>query len=345
MFQKTNLQSFRRPSGDRRNQTVKQIGSWIFFFLFSFSTGFFLTEIIAQIYVNQFAKRGKLMQPDSLLGWKHRPELNLERFNSNGKLWRIQTNASGYRTEASWAKNATRRILILGDSFAFGEGVNIEDRFDTRLSEKRSDWAFINLGVMGYGTDQEFIAGREYFESLRAGDTIILLSYFNDYVDILRQKFAGRSKPWFSYHNGELHEHSPIIGLREQLRDKSYILSRIFQIWEKDLYDYSFKDVKRGLVLYKRIVSSETKKLIEKGVSVIIVHHGEQILYNSKQLNRQLFQNIFTNICGTSNTTCISLDKFLPIPPNEDIFLKDGHWNKYGHKIVADVLYEYLSTF
>jgi len=323
----------------------KRIGLWMFFLLFSLFTGFILAEIIAQVYVNQIAKKGKLMQPDSVLGWKHRPHLNRERFNSNGELWLIRTNASGYRTGASWAKHAARRILILGDSFVFGQGINVEDRFDTRLFEKHPDWSFMNLGVMGYGTDQEFIAGREYFDDLGAGDMLILFTYFNDYVDILRQKFAGRSRPWFSYNNGELIEHSPVIGLRDQLRDKSYILSKIFRVWERNLYNYTFEDVKQGLTLYKAIVLSETEKLSEKGISVVIVHHGEQILYNSKQLNRQLFQNIFTDLCATSNVNCVSLDKFLPMPPNEDIFLKDGHWNKYGHEIVANVLHEHLSKF
>lgn len=285
------------------------------------------------------------MQPDALLGWKYKPHLNLERFNSNGELWRIRTNASGYRTEESWAKYAARRILILGDSFAFGEGINVEDRFDTRLSEKHSKWAFMNLGVMGYGTDQELIAGRAYCDDLGAGDILILLTYFNDYVDILRQQFAGRSKPWFSYHNGKLFEHPPVIGVREQLRDRSYILARIFRVWERSLYTYSFEDVKQGLTLYKAIVLSETEKFIGKGIFVVIVHHGEQILYSSKQLNRQFFQDMFTNLCGTPNVSCIALDTFLPMPPDEGIFLKDGHWNPHGHEIVANILYEHLTKF
>jgi hypothetical protein len=111
------------------------------------------------------------------------------------------------------------------------------------------------------------------------------------------------------------------------------------------LYTYSFEDLKQGLVLYKAIVLSETEEFIKKGISVVIVHHGEQILYNSKQLNRQFFQDIFTDLCTNPNFSCVSLDKFLPMPPNEDIFLKDGHWNPNGHEIVANVLYEHLSKF
>lgn len=105
--------------------------------------GFVCAELLVQGYVDRIAKKGKLMQPDSLVGWKYLPNLDIALRNSNGQLWQIQTNHDGYRTIPSRETSAAKRILILGDSFAFGEGINQEDRFDTLLHAQEPSWSLI----------------------------------------------------------------------------------------------------------------------------------------------------------------------------------------------------------
>ena len=52
-----------------------------------------------------------------------------------------------------------RTVLVLGDSFTFGEGVRIQDTFTSRLERsmaaEAAGPAFVNAGVPGYGTEQE----------------------------------------------------------------------------------------------------------------------------------------------------------------------------------------------
>ncbi len=101
------------------------------------------------------------------------------------------------RSPSVWDPNAQTRVLIVGDSFAFGEGVNIDDRFDLIIRRQNPAVSIVNVGVMGYGTDQQMIAARPYLRTLRADDILIVLTHQSDFFDILRRKFSGRSKPWF----------------------------------------------------------------------------------------------------------------------------------------------------
>jgi len=71
-------------------------------------------------------------------------------------------------------------VLVLGDSFAFGEGVALERRFDRLVQAKHPSWSAVNLGVMGYGTDQQLIAARRRTGELQSGDAIVLLTYRNN---------------------------------------------------------------------------------------------------------------------------------------------------------------------
>lgn len=94
------------------------------------------------------------------------------------------------------------RILVLGDSFAFGMGVDEPHLFTTQLersleAETSSDFEVVNLGVLGYATDQELILFQELGVRL-SPDLVILLMCDNDFEGNL-QDFAYRRyyKPYF----------------------------------------------------------------------------------------------------------------------------------------------------
>ena len=122
--------------------------------------GLLIAELLAQLYAYQIAKQGKLFRPDPELGWVLLPNLDLVRANADGQTWRIETGPEGLRGPVHWKPDASRRVLVAGDSFAFGQGVELEERFDRLLANRRPDTTFVNLSVMGYGTDQQILAVR-----------------------------------------------------------------------------------------------------------------------------------------------------------------------------------------
>ena len=95
-----------------------------------------LLELGAQFTVRHVLQHGRLFQADPVLGWKPIPNLSLVRRNAAGEPWLIQTNENGFRGAGDWRVPAERRLLILGDSHAFGEGVNLQDRFDAWISRQ-----------------------------------------------------------------------------------------------------------------------------------------------------------------------------------------------------------------
>jgi hypothetical protein len=143
-------------------------------FLISMVIALKLAEAALQLYVTKIVGRGKLFSADPGTGWRPLPMLQLTRLNAGGEKWRIETDRTGQRV-LDVPANPKRTILILGDSYAFGEGVNIEDRFDQKIREAFPDGRIINTGVMGFGTDQQYVAAKPYFPDLTDNDIVLVL--------------------------------------------------------------------------------------------------------------------------------------------------------------------------
>ena len=131
-------------------------------------------EGVAEFLAYRVYKVGRLFEAVSILGWHCIPDLNQERKNANGQIWTIRINEQGFRTAPEWVQPSDTHILIIGDSFAFGQGVNVNDRFDALIHHDSPSLEFKNIGIMGFGTDQELLAARRYGNDLRKGDAILV---------------------------------------------------------------------------------------------------------------------------------------------------------------------------
>ena len=90
---------------------------------------------------------------DAVLGWKPRAG-----YHRGG----VRTNSLGIRAEREFAferPHGTSRVVIVGNSFMWGEGVANEHTFASRLDDLLPATEVINLGVHGYGTDQQLWDG------------------------------------------------------------------------------------------------------------------------------------------------------------------------------------------
>jgi len=68
-------------------------------------------------------------------------------------------------------------LVVLGDSFAWGFGVEDEQMF-TRIVERESDppVELVNLGVSGYGTDQQYLLWLELGQRFQPDRVLILVT-------------------------------------------------------------------------------------------------------------------------------------------------------------------------
>ena len=96
---------------------------------------------------------------------------------------------------------AGKRVVVLGDSFTQGLGVPAERTYAARLAAA-GGLDVRNLGVNGYGTDQQLLMWREEGARLRP-DLVLLASYVpNFHRNALRVREL--PKPWFELEDGAL---------------------------------------------------------------------------------------------------------------------------------------------
>lgn len=127
-------------------------------------------------------ERDRFWKHDSLLGWAHRPGQD-GTFETPQFRISVRINRQGLRDREHTYERATNagRILVLGDSFAWGYGVEKSDRFSQRL-EALLGVEVINAGVSGYSTDQELLWFRE--EGVKYDvDLVIVVVAGNDIGD------------------------------------------------------------------------------------------------------------------------------------------------------------------
>jgi len=299
-----------------------------------------LAEGAARIYVYAIAEEGRLFRPDDRLGWAVIPDLDLKRKNRDGEYWHIRTNAGGFRSAAeTFRPDSSRRILVLGDSFAFGQGVELDDRFDSRIARAHPDWSFVNRGVMGWGTDQELIAARDVLAELHDGDVILLVTFFNDFLDVVRHSHSGRMKPWFELEAGALQEHPPEIGLAARLRDRSYLLSFFLRRLTPTETSMPEARLRYAGHLYRHLVLQETGAARSRGVEVLIAHHGGS--FGSDPDKRALAATAAEALgrtCQEPGVRCVSLNEALQRSGRTGLHQVDGHWNAAGNEVVGEAL-------
>jgi lysophospholipase L1-like esterase len=102
-------------------------------------------------------ERGRFWKYDAVLGWAHQPGQN-SIFETPQFRTSVRINQEGLRDpEHSYARpNNGQRILVIGDSFTWGYGVEEADRFSPQM-QAALNVEVINAGVSGYGTDQELL--------------------------------------------------------------------------------------------------------------------------------------------------------------------------------------------
>ena len=184
---------------------------WIVLLLGVLAVAPVAAEAALRLYASYVTKRDRLFRSDAQTGWSNVPNLLTTRINATGEEWSIRTDQNGQRLIAQNPR-ARHRILILGDSLSFGEGIDIEDRFDVQMLSSLLGTRVINTGTMSYGTDQEYVAFQNWKHLLEWGDTVLIVLNPSDYFDVLRRRFFGRAKPYFEKVDGSYVLRPPPIG-------------------------------------------------------------------------------------------------------------------------------------
>ena len=147
----------------------------------------------------------------------------------------VTVNADGYRGPALPPRlsGGPPRVVVLGDSIAFGYGVADDATFAARLAARR--FAVANLAVQGYGTCQELIRLEREGLALEPDAVVLGVCLMNDFADTVLPQFLYNGttpQPWCSVEEGRLVIHTdhlrraPLARAVVWLGDHSHLFGR-----------------------------------------------------------------------------------------------------------------------
>jgi lysophospholipase L1-like esterase len=260
----------------------------------------------------------------------------------------ISTNSAGMRGRREYPverTTGTRRVLMLGDSFTFGYGVNddevvsavLEDLLDARMPGGAE---IINLAVSGFGQAEELVMWREKAKAYRP-DVVVLFYFDNDignnavsqlfrldangvpertgteYLpgsDLQESMFAFAPTRW-------LFEHSEAWNLVRN-RLSSLVQRRILRAQGLATFD----DVTTGATeLTRALLRRFVAEVRTAGAHPIIV-----VIPNSRQMNSN-----FPLSAEELTTLGVPLLDGRDFLTRDDYYRRDSHWRPSGHRKTA----------
>ena len=322
------------------------------FLVLSLAAGFVGAEGLSRIVVPQCAPKSArstdFWQFHPRYGWAHIPE-KVGRFSSFGFDTEIKINQKGFRgSEVAYERSDKPRIVVLGDSFVWGFGVEESEMFTSVLKTLVPDVEIVNLGVNAYSTDQELLLyveeGRKY-----SADLIILVVSDNDFTDNARSMVSHiYAKPLFSMNAGTVVLSDPIIQEPPFLKrvlvksaSRSYLLTcanrylevsrveetRGYRRDEEKPFPRSYaQELTMNLIL-------ELHKQISNDGARMLVIFADGMLQAEEAASYLKPYDISSEV----------LDHYMNLSDATLHLPQDFHWNAKGHRLVADVISKRLS--
>jgi hypothetical protein len=268
-------------------------------------------------------------------------------------------NREGYRgPEHALAPTPGRtRVVMLGDSIAYGAGVKDDETFSALLEKRDPPFDVIPLAVGGYGTDQELI--RLEREALRYAPDVVVLHFclFSDFADnrLPTALFDARQpKPYFTWDGRDLRLHDEHVKLSwlgrwaQWLADDSHAYNRLVGllrmqraprqpgVWS-DRKTQALQDLPAAAELTFRIIRRMADRTAAAGARFLVAIHPDEFAFKHRS-------KLLRKFCGTPllegipvlemgaryrasglDWSAVSLDE-------------PGHLTRLGHRQAAEAL-------
>jgi hypothetical protein len=127
---------------------------------------------------------------DPELGWS--PVPNSKSMIALPRTVEVSHNSLGIR-DAEYVADGRPAVLVMGDSLTWGYNVEASERFTDALGKDLSRYRFVNAGVSGFGTDQEFLFLQRLWGAVQPAIVVLIFCTDNDRTD------NSRNQRYFSY--------------------------------------------------------------------------------------------------------------------------------------------------
>jgi len=305
---------------------------------------------------------------------KQEGTITIGRFAQIRTTWRINNRNWNYPIDYHRIDNKNL-IAVIGDSYIEAFQVDVDQNYPYLLKKKLyPDYEVYAFGVAGYPLSQYLHISR-YVNKYFNPDILVFNMVHNDFDESIQELY-----PHWHYFKqmsindvGSITETTPIpdFSFPQYTRWKRYVYkSALFRYLYLNL---KISEIKRNLFLgrhntFEANIKTDTvqsnEKLIFRSTDylvrkireendekriIFVLDAPRQAIYSGKldRSNVLFLHEMMKNICALHNVELIDLtdDMKIDYQINKQKFNSeiDGHWNEYGHGLVADVLYNYLT--
>ncbi|MFP6907487.1 MAG: GDSL-type esterase/lipase family protein [Verrucomicrobiota bacterium] len=302
---------------------------------------------------------------DPEIGWVHIPGKQLKDFYGPGKTMSI--NADGLRGREDYVGKkpaGKKRVLLLGDSFTLGYGVDDSQTFTAHLQQLHPGIQFVNMGQGGYSIGQCY----QWFkrEGMKLQPDAVVFSFI---VDDFWRMASTRTGNGFATPDYQLSPDgtlqisgTPLPGkigkgeaLVEVAQKRRFLLERISLARTMAALVGALPEPpkqKQRAEVYEvgqAIIDRLRRELAAQHIPLVLV-----LLPEYNDLTQATFQNTYqgvsralTGYCQPRNQPYVDLyPAFQQVgPPAEGYFLQEQwrHYSESGNAFVANLIHQYLS--
>ncbi len=290
--------------------------------------------MVSEFFVQKFIpfqahtdERNLTYDHDLELGWF--PKKNSTKKFEGSKIIDVTHNSLGFR-DIEYQPNNKPNIIFLGDSFTWGYDVQVDERFTEKLRRKfQNKFNILNFGVSGYGTDQEFLLLKKYYDQFKPKIVFVIFCNNDFYNNSNNIVYNGYQKPYFVSENDKLEVKGLPIEISTNYKmlnfDKDHpILSKSHLIkWIAKLYGRVKYNLQKN-----HNIKDPTYQILEEMDKYLIQKVGKLVVATID------YQTEMERFFAEKNISYVNLN-------NNFRFTSHGnHWTKEGHDFAAKKITE-----
>lgn len=325
-------------------------------FIFSMIISVLIGEYFVRVFVDlpSVYKRNMFIE-DDFLGYRYNPHFKTKTGSAS-----FRVNSEGIRDQEHGEKNQYR-IIGLGDSFAMGHAVEIDDTY-LSLIEKRLPVEVIKAGVSGYSLLQSKGYLKKY--GLEYDPDMIILGFHqesdieqleqsNDYFRVYRGRIYGKDDSKLNIRNLRVFlSQSALYYLAVETHLKNFVYSRkknLDTITLDQVYKPNQLTATQEKMLFSEfqdfaIIAHENNMVL----AIVIIPFTHEILTEEKSKISYQVSEILSDISTKHNILIIDpFDELVSEHKINGIFnpAPDEHYNSYGHKVIANKIVNTFNNF
>lgn len=278
---------------------------------------------------------------DAVTGYRLRPNLSFT-FATAEFTTRIATNSHGLREPEPTPGDVRPVVLVLGDSFAFGHGVDQEQSFPALLQQRLGGRArVVNSGHPGWGTVQE----AAWFDAEGRGlapKVVVIGFVLNDVLANSGEfRFSPTATGWLR------HLPFPAIGttLEYLLDDPRFVLFRLGFNVAYGATDHTLCLVPdgcaKGWAATAQVLARLAADIRAQGAVPVLAHLPTRPETGGAEPQRQAGHGAgqLAAIAGQADMRFVTVGGL----DAAAFYPRDGHWTAAGHRVAADTLLPLLA--